>query len=83
MPRDKAEATRQPMAGDRWRKSWTTISRVRVESTRQVKVFEYGNVVYRFSKICNGEFMSGRTESVTILAFRRWAANAEFLGGAE
>ena len=69
--RTKAEAIANPMAGDAWKSKTGSIRNIWKIEDRYSGDWA---IVY---------FRGTRDGSVHLSTFRRWATNAEFLGGAE
>jgi len=70
MPRDKAEAMKSPMAGDRWTKDSRGLNYY-----RKIGLVNGVEIIYFDA--------SGQTCATNARAFRRWSADAEFLGGSD
>ena len=76
--RTKAEAIAGPLAGDRWREPNGDI--------KTITILRNNEVVWRREK--RVQYIDGRVRRFTSFpstwtSFRKWAATAEFLGGAE
>lgn len=72
--RTKTEAAANPLAGDRWRKDGGTC---------ELFMHAGNNVGYRWDGHISSMPPLTRWDQPWLPSFRRWTANAEFMGGAD
>tara|TARA_R110000868_G_C10680380_1_gene747453 strand:- start:198 stop:446 length:249 start_codon:yes stop_codon:yes gene_type:complete len=79
--RTKAEALATPMAGDEYAKQRRTKAGISIVDGKIIVSSYLQNIIHDHTHTVENGLTTYRRESLTIDRFRRWAMNAEYLGG--